>query len=85
MFFSSPNPQGGVYAMSGDCEYRCPSLDACIEPSLWCDGVSHCPHGEDERLSQCSSLLRMPLQYAAALIALTIIAAFATVSMSLFD
>lgn len=65
--------------MSGDCEYRCPSLDACISPALWCDGKDHCPHGEDERLYQCSTLLRMPAQYTAALLALTALFAFAMV------
>lgn len=66
--------------MSGECEYRCESLDACIAPALWCDGIAQCPHGEDERLSQCSALLRVPAQYAAALLAFSILAAFATVS-----
>ncbi|GBP31499.1 hypothetical protein EVAR_84609_1 [Eumeta japonica] len=71
--------RGGVYALSGECEHRCSSLDACIEPVLWCDGVAHCPDAEDERLSQCSSLLRVPAQYAAALFALAVLAAFAAI------
>ncbi|XP_058797268.1 uncharacterized protein LOC131667689 [Phymastichus coffea] len=43
-----------------DCEHRCPELDACINASLWCDGVSHCPTGYDEALSHCSILLKLP-------------------------
>ncbi|KFO07844.1 Transmembrane protease serine 2, partial [Balearica regulorum gibbericeps] len=27
---------------------ECGSSGACISPSQWCDGVSHCPNGEDE-------------------------------------
>ncbi|XP_043269462.1 uncharacterized protein [Venturia canescens] len=46
--------------MSRDCEQRCPELDACINASLWCDGVSHCPSGYDEALTHCSIILRLP-------------------------
>ncbi|KAL2712623.1 hypothetical protein V1478_018146, partial [Vespula squamosa] len=46
--------------MARDCEQRCPELDACINASLWCDGVSHCPSGYDEALTHCSMLLRLP-------------------------
>jgi len=46
--------------MSRDCEQRCPELDACINASLWCDGVSHCPSGYDEALTHCSVLLQLP-------------------------
>ncbi|CAL7941517.1 unnamed protein product [Xylocopa violacea] len=46
--------------MPRDCEQRCPELDACINASLWCDGVSHCPSGYDEALTHCSVLLKLP-------------------------
>ncbi|KAG7198767.1 hypothetical protein KM043_001754 [Ampulex compressa] len=46
--------------MPKDCEQRCPELDACINASLWCDGVSHCPSGYDEALGHCSVLLQLP-------------------------
>ncbi|KAI4504001.1 hypothetical protein M0802_000472 [Mischocyttarus mexicanus] len=46
--------------MTRDCEQRCPELDACINASLWCDGVSHCPSGYDEALTHCSMLLQLP-------------------------
>lgn len=28
----------GLYPKDGDCEYKCPELDACIASNLWCDG-----------------------------------------------
>jgi len=61
--------------MSRDCEQRCPELDACINASLWCDGVSHCPSGYDEALTHCSVLLQLPpLQLAlAALVVITVL------------
>ncbi|XP_034840103.1 uncharacterized protein [Maniola hyperantus] len=74
--------RGGVFALSGECPYRCESLDACIEPALWCDGIAQCPQGEDERLSQCSALLRVPAHYAVAVLALTILAAFAVIAVA---
>lgn len=46
--------------ISRDCEHRCPELDACINASLWCDGISHCPSGFDEALTHCSILLQLP-------------------------
>lgn len=46
--------------MPRDCEQRCPELDACINASLWCDGISHCPSGYDEALTHCSVLLQLP-------------------------
>ncbi|XP_049834122.1 uncharacterized protein LOC126278200 [Schistocerca gregaria] len=51
-----------------DCPHRCPELDACINASLWCDGVAHCPSGADERLSECWARL-VPLPWAAAALA----------------
>ncbi|TGZ51593.1 Uncharacterized protein DBV15_11054 [Temnothorax longispinosus] len=61
--------------MTRDCEQRCPELDACINASLWCDGVSHCPSGYDEALTHCSVLLQLPpLQLAlGALVILTVL------------
>lgn len=48
-------------AFSGDalknteCQlYKCPELNACISPDLWCDGVEHCPSGFDESSTHCS-------------------------------
>lgn len=28
----------GLYPKDGDCEHKCPELDACIASNLWCDG-----------------------------------------------
>lgn len=46
-----------------DCPYRCPELNACINSSVWCDGVSHCPSGYDEAFSHCSFILQLPPLY----------------------
>jgi hypothetical protein len=43
---SRPEPES-------DCPYKCPELNACIAPELWCDGTSHCPSGYDELDSNC--------------------------------
>jgi hypothetical protein len=48
-----------------DCVHRCPELDACINSSLWCDGVAHCPSGYDEAAKHCSFLLQFPPLYLA--------------------
>ena len=37
-----------------DCMFKCPELNACISPDLWCDGLAHCPSGYDEH--HCSDL-----------------------------
>ncbi|XP_058152253.1 transmembrane protease serine 2 isoform X2 [Dasypus novemcinctus] len=38
-FLESKCPVAGI---------ECGSSGTCISPSLWCDGISHCPSGEDE-------------------------------------
>lgn len=81
--FRHASQRGGVFALSGECQYKCASLDACIAPALWCDGVVQCPQGEDERLSECSALLRVPAHYAAAMLALTILTVIAVVSFEI--
>ena len=48
-----------------DCVHRCPELDACINSSLWCDGIDHCPSGFDEAAKHCSFILQLPLLYLA--------------------
>lgn len=42
-----------------ECMFRCPELDACIGPSLWCDGKDHCPSGWDESETQCGAASRL--------------------------
>lgn len=51
-----------MFLLLGDCEYRCPELDACINLTVWCDGISHCPTGYDESFTHCSALLRLPAE-----------------------
>ncbi|XP_022916977.1 uncharacterized protein [Onthophagus taurus] len=42
-----------------ECLHRCPELDACISPELWCDGRENCPSGFDESEEQCGSTSRL--------------------------
>ncbi|XP_050298566.1 uncharacterized protein LOC126737632 isoform X2 [Anthonomus grandis grandis] len=37
-----------------DCPHSCPELGACISSKLWCDGLPHCPSGNDEQDSNCA-------------------------------
>lgn len=41
-----------------ECRHKCPELDACISPELWCDGKDHCPSGWDESEAQCGASSR---------------------------
>ncbi|CAH1400417.1 unnamed protein product [Nezara viridula] len=36
-----------------ECKHRCPELDACISPALYCDGHINCPSGFDEDNPDC--------------------------------
>ncbi|KAH1015930.1 hypothetical protein HUJ04_007239 [Dendroctonus ponderosae] len=38
-----------------DCPYSCPELGACISSKLWCDGLVHCPSGNDEQEVNCAA------------------------------
>ncbi|KAL3272513.1 hypothetical protein HHI36_013989 [Cryptolaemus montrouzieri] len=42
-----------------ECTHKCPELDACINPSLWCDGKDHCPSGWDESETQCGATSKL--------------------------
>lgn len=57
------------------CHSQCPELDACINESLWCDGVEHCPSGYDESFGYCMHLLYTHLVYSIALIVAIVIVA----------
>lgn len=48
-----------------DCLHRCPELDACINSSLWCDGINHCPSGYDESIRHCYEIFQLPALYLA--------------------
>ncbi|XP_056645743.1 uncharacterized protein LOC130450988 [Diorhabda sublineata] len=58
-----PNGLGLFMMRPDDCQYRCPELDACINASVWCDGVEDCPSGIDEAITHCSILLQLPPLY----------------------
>ena len=47
---------GKRHTSSGTCSSECPEIMACINESLWCDGVQHCPSGVDESSCNPSSL-----------------------------
>lgn len=46
-----------------ECQYRCPELDACINATVWCDGIEDCPSGVDEALTHCSIIFKLPPVY----------------------
>lgn len=58
-----PNGLGLFMLRPDDCTYRCPELDACINVSVWCDGVEDCPSGVDEALAHCSLIFQLPPLY----------------------
>ncbi|XP_050432272.1 uncharacterized protein LOC126840515 [Adelges cooleyi] len=62
------------------CLSQCPELNACINESLWCDGIEHCPSGYDESFSYCMHLLYTHLVYT---IGLTVAVAIVALSAAL--
>ncbi|XP_044271339.1 uncharacterized protein LOC123015593 [Tribolium madens] len=58
-----PNGMGLFLLKPDECQYRCPELDACINATVWCDGVEDCPSGIDEALTHCSIILQLPPLY----------------------
>ncbi|XP_052859858.1 uncharacterized protein LOC128267111 [Anopheles cruzii] len=83
------NPEDGQYAFSWleltkrptasyalvqeECPYICPDLNACVNASIWCDGIEQCPSGEDEAFTHCSALLRLPAEVLAGLSVLLLV------------
>ncbi|XP_035794280.1 uncharacterized protein LOC118467651 isoform X1 [Anopheles albimanus] len=83
------NPEDGSYAFSWleltkrstasyalvqeECPYLCPDLNACVNASIWCDGIEQCPSGEDEAFTHCSALLRLPAEVLAGLSVLLLV------------
>ncbi|KAJ8974831.1 hypothetical protein NQ317_019498 [Molorchus minor] len=55
-----PNGMGLFMMKPDECQYRCPELDACINATVWCDGIEDCPSGVDEALTHCSLLFQLP-------------------------
>lgn len=56
-----------------NCIFVCPELDACVNSSVWCDGINHCPSGYDESFTHCSALLKLPAEILAGLSVSTIL------------
>jgi len=55
-----------------DCKLKCPELNFCISPDLWCDGIAHCPSGYDELPSQCRRYKMVWVASVTAVIALVV-------------
>uniref|UniRef100_A0A1B0BBU0 DUF7805 domain-containing protein n=1 Tax=Glossina palpalis gambiensis TaxID=67801 RepID=A0A1B0BBU0_9MUSC len=54
-------------SLAEDCQYKCSELNACVNVSVWCDGVVHCPSGDDETFLQCSAIMKLPTEILATL------------------
>ncbi|XP_060873624.1 uncharacterized protein LOC132947372 isoform X1 [Metopolophium dirhodum] len=52
---SMRNQSGGGLHRGSGCAYGCPELEACISPTLWCDGHRNCPSGVDEADLECQT------------------------------
>lgn len=53
-------PRISLGLVAENCAFLCPELDACVNASVWCDGINHCPSGYDESFTHCSSLMKLP-------------------------
>ncbi|KAJ8928638.1 hypothetical protein NQ314_018774, partial [Rhamnusium bicolor] len=69
-----------------DCPHSCPELGACISSELWCDGLRHCPSGNDEQESNCSIHGGFPTAYlnSAALSAVGVVILISIVVISFY-
>ncbi|XP_049313230.1 uncharacterized protein LOC105221859 isoform X3 [Bactrocera dorsalis] len=56
-----------VLSIAEDCQYKCSELGACVNASVWCDGIVHCPSGDDETFLQCSAIMKLPTEILATL------------------
>uniref|UniRef100_W8C8T0 CUB domain-containing protein n=1 Tax=Ceratitis capitata TaxID=7213 RepID=W8C8T0_CERCA len=56
-----------VLSIAEDCQYKCSELGACVNASVWCDDVVHCPSGDDETFLQCSAIMKLPTEILATL------------------
>ncbi|EDW68632.2 uncharacterized protein [Drosophila virilis] len=54
-------------SIAEDCQFKCAELGACVNASVWCDGIIHCPSGDDEAFLQCSALMKLPAEILATL------------------
>ncbi|CAG9812676.1 unnamed protein product [Phaedon cochleariae] len=69
-----------------ECLHSCPELGACISADLWCDGLRHCPSGNDEQEANCSVQGGFPTAYlnSFALSALGTVVLTAVVALSVY-
>ncbi|XP_074027638.1 uncharacterized protein isoform X1 [Leptinotarsa decemlineata] len=71
-----------------ECQHSCPELGACISSELWCDGLRHCPSGNDEQESNCSAHRGFPTAYlnsvALSAVAVVILISVVVVSVYIF-
>ncbi|XP_075160932.1 uncharacterized protein LOC142233787 [Haematobia irritans] len=58
---------GPTLSIAEDCQYKCTELNACVNGSVWCDGIQHCPSGDDETFLQCSAIMKLPTEILATL------------------
>lgn len=58
----------------------CPELGACISSDLWCDGLRHCPSGNDEQEINCAIRGGFPPSLATTLLLLAVLLAIASLS-----
>ncbi|XP_055909808.1 uncharacterized protein LOC129944417 isoform X3 [Eupeodes corollae] len=65
-----PRPALGLVE---DCTFKCSELGACVNASVWCDGVVHCPSGDDESFLQCSAIMKLPAEILATLCILMVL------------
>lgn len=63
-------------SVAESCQFRCPELDACVNASVWCNGISDCPSGYDESFTHCSAILQLPAEILAALAAFLVAMCF---------
>ncbi|XP_046807625.1 uncharacterized protein LOC111683168 isoform X2 [Lucilia cuprina] len=58
---------GPTLSIAEECQYKCSELNACVNVSVWCDGIQHCPSGDDETFLQCSAIMKLPTEILATL------------------
>ncbi|XP_050696526.1 uncharacterized protein LOC126985530 [Eriocheir sinensis] len=70
-----------VSVAADPCPHGCYDIGACLPQELWCDGIPHCPTGQDEGATACGLLTALPWVYMAALsvLLLSMVALFVAV------
>ncbi|XP_031626059.1 uncharacterized protein LOC116342540 [Contarinia nasturtii] len=76
-------PRVSLGLVAENCTFICPELDACVDASVFCDGVIHCPSSYDESFRHCSALLKLPVEILAGLF-VSIILTICTFSACLY-